>query len=385
VSPAGGGATPTPSGAPVTSASIATQRNFSASALSAVGNGVDFDELSSPAGVSTFALERAKEIAHTRTTASGTPSCQNGVEFSQTSTGSGQVMQTIEFFYDSACTEPYKLLTRTITFTSTGGTAQGTEEDWDQSGNVVAYKTDSITFAFGLGHGGIGSIVDQRTIATAPGAPPFAQTGESCVLGGTNQIDCGAGNVLAISEPSASPSPISESIGFQGLVTGKFVTAAPSASPSPSASESTDAQGPGNWGAPNELQLQFNGAGYTGALGALTLAPAATPPAWTISGGQQILTLTGSGTLAFGGFGGHNSHGGWQGGDGAMSSLSLTLDDAADGLTIALTSSGNKLTGSVQNSKGQTVATISLDYSGTGTITYTSGALSIVKDWIILS
>ena len=68
-----------------------------------------------------------------------------------------------------------------------------------------------------------------------------------------------------------------------------------------------------------------------------------------------------------------------------MSSLSLTLDDAADGLTIALTSSGNKLTGSVQNSKGQTVATISLDYSGTGTITYTSGALSIVKDWIILS
>ncbi len=42
---------------------------------------------------------------------------------------------------------------------------------------------------------------------------------------GTSQIDCGAGNAIALSEPTASPLPIGESIGFAGTVTGSLVSA----------------------------------------------------------------------------------------------------------------------------------------------------------------
>ena len=56
------------------------------------------------------------------------------------------------------------------------------------------------------------------------------------------------------------------------------------------------------------MQLQINGIGYSGALGALTLA-AGTPPAWTITGGTATATLTGTATIGFGGF--NHGHGGW--------------------------------------------------------------------------
>lgn len=360
----GGGTSSTPgmSGGGATNssaASVASQRNVAGSALASVGDDVDFDEWGPSGGISTLALQDAVSVQDVHTqSASGT--CQNGVEFSQSSTGSGQVTQTIEIFFDPSCTEPFKLITQTITFSSSGGSIQGSEEVWDQAGAVVAYKTFSLAFTLSNGHAT--SIVAQKSVAPAPSASPLLQVGESCVFGTSNPIDCGAGNVLTISQPTASPSPLDESIGFTGTATGTFVTP----SPSPSAS-------PPSWGQPNELQIQLDGTGYTGAIGALTLA-SATLPAWTISGGTQVLTLTGTVTLGFGGP---------QWGGGAMSSISL--DESALGLTVTLTSSkGGKLTGDVTNSSGTVVATITLDYSGTGTITYSNGTTAQVVDWIIL-
>lgn len=338
--------------------SIATQRNVAGSALASVGNDVDFDEWGSPGGISSMAVQEALAVKEVRVQ-SETVTCQNGVEFSQSSTGDGEVTQTIEFFYDPACTEPFKLIVQTITFSDTGGSIQGTEEVWDQAGNVVAYKTFSLGFA--VSNGNLTSIAMQKSVAPAPSASPFLQVGESCLFGTANPVDCGAGNVVTISQPTASPSPLSESIGFTGTVTGDFVTPSPSPSASPPA-----------WGQPNELQLQLNGSGYSGAIGALTLM-AGTPPAWTISGGSQVLTLTGTVTLGFGGP---------RWGGGVMSSINL--DETALGLTVTLTASNGKLTGSVTNGGGQVVATMTLDYSGTGTITYSNGTTAPVVDWIIL-
>ena len=70
-----------------------------------------------------------------------------------------------------------------------------------------------------------------------------------------------------------------------------------------------------------------------------------------------------------------------------MTSLDLTLNDTADGLTVAITSAGSgKLTGAVtETATGQAVATMTLDFSGTGTITYTSGEVDQVRDWIIVT
>ena len=82
--------------------------------------------------------------------------------------------------------------------------------------------------------------------------------------------------------------------------------------------------------------------------------------------------------------------GGGHGGDpgpGAMTSLDLTLNDTADGLTVAITSAGfGKLSGAVtETATAQAVATMILDFSGTGTITYASGEVDQVRDWIIVT
>lgn len=218
----------------------------------------------------------------------------------------------------------------------------------------------------------IGSIAVQKSVAPAPSASPYATSGYSCVFGTGDATDCGSGNVISL--PSASPSPLS--LGFVQTTVGTFSTA----SPSPSPSASADAGTQGGWNLPpSQLQFQINGAGYSGPLYGLTLAPG-TLPAWTISGGQEVTTLRGTATSGFGGFGNGVSCGA-----GVLSSLSLTLTDVTDGLTATLVSSGGMLSGAVTNSSGATVATISLDRSGTGTITYTNGTTSVVKDFVVLT
>jgi hypothetical protein len=400
------------------------QRSLATAALSVAGASIELDQFGSQDGLLSQLLNFGHDVARThkakpRTT--GAPPCQNGVEYSWSSTGFAQVDQTIEFFYDAACTEPDNLITLDVTFSSAGGNATGTQETWDQTGNVVGYQTYTATFTPGI-NGGIGEIVVQKTSAPAPSASPFSQSGFTCLFNTGNAVDCGSGNVTNIA--LASPAP--EEVGFEQTVVGQLVTPSPgpsasaspqpSGSPSPEPSGSTSPQpsgspwpdwghhGPpsGGWqGGPSGLQLQISGIGYSGTLGALTLA-AGTPPAWTITGGTQNATLTGTANIGFGGFNhGHgggwhddsrnnNHHGGRPGGDpgpGAMTSLDLTLTDTADGLTVAITSAGfGKLTGAVTDTAtAQAVAAMSLDFSGTGTITYTSGEVDQVQDWIIVT
>ncbi len=311
------------------------------------------------------------------------------MEFSQ-SGSNGNYTQTIEFFYDSACTQPRKLITLNITFSSGTGTFTGTEELWDTSGNVVDYKTDTGTFTFSGQQ--VTEVSVQRTVAAAPSATPFAENGFTCVFNSGEAIDCGNGIVATINDaqldphiyqnmgpspspsPSASPtsptpSPTPYEIGFTGTVTGTQTT--PSPSPSPSSSPTTSSIGGWN---PQSFQLQVtvSGAGYTGATQSMTIAPA-TAPAWAMTGGTQVTTLSGTATIGFGQ-------------SAMMSTANITLTDSADGLTITLSSIGRGgLSGNVTNSSGQTVATVTVDANGDGVINYTTGATAQIRDWVILS
>jgi hypothetical protein len=412
------------------------QRSLATAALSVAGSSIELDQFGSQDGLLSQLLNFGHNVARTHRSKprdTGTPQCNNGVEYSW-SNSNGQVDQTIEFFYDSACTQPENLITLNATFSSAGGNATGTQETWDTNGVVIGYQTYTATFTPGI-DGGIGQINVLKTSAAAPSASPSSQSGFTCLFNTGNAVDCGSGTVVSI--PLASPSP--EEVGFEQTVVGTFVTPSPSpstsASPAPSPTTSTSpepSEGPnwghggggghggppgGGWqGGPSGLQLQINGIGYSGALGALTLA-AGTPPAWTITGGTQNATLTGTAFIGFGGFnhghgggwhddrrthdhggGGNGGGGGGNGGGGggsspggpgpgSMTSIDLTLNDTADGLTVTITSAGfGKLSGAVtQTATGQAVATMSLDFSGTGTITYTSGEVDQVKDWIIVT
>jgi hypothetical protein len=344
------------------------------------GNSVDIDQFGSSSSITSFALQRAIAARNSGSSAWASPgSCQNGVEYSQTSPGSGQYNVTIEFYYDTACTQPRKLITMAIDFSSTGGIINGTEELWDMNGNVVDYKTDEGTFAFAANSHQITQITVERTVAAAPSATPFSENGFTCIYNASNPVDCGNAVVSTLNEskidpdddtpsPSPSPSATPYEIGFTGTVQGTFQT--PSPSPSPSGMPTMS---PIGWNPqPFSLQLTVAGTGYTGATQSMTIAPA-TAPAWSITGGTQITTLSGTATLGFGP-------------SGMMSNANITLVDSADGLTITLTSIAHGgLSGTVTTSSGQTVATVTVDANGDGTIDYTSGETAQVRDWVILS
>jgi hypothetical protein len=374
-------------GAPGTGQSATTmttkEQSVAGSALAVAGNSLDVDQFGVSGSATIFSINRA--IAYHRDgnpVPAATPVCQNGVEFSQ-SGSNGQTMESIEFFYDQLCTQPRRLIALNISFTSSGGTASGTETLFDQSGNVVDVKTDNATFT--LTNGQLAQITVQRSVAAGPSAAPFAQNGFTCVFGSGNPIDCGNATVATINAPnldphdfgtptplpSASPtaSPTPFEIGFTGTVVGT------QASPSPSPSAGPGNNFGGGFGfnpQSTQLQLTINGTGYTGATGSMTIAPA-TAPAWTVTGGTQVTTLTGTASI---GFGGNGSFG---------SNTNLTLTDSADGLTIALMSQGRGgLTGTVTMA-GQTVATVSVDDGGDGTINFTSGATAQIRDWVVLS
>lgn len=370
-----------------TASTTAKEQSAAGSALAVTGNSLDVDQFGSAEGAMSFAIRRAIASRSDSVSATATPSCQDGVEFSQTSTGSGQFTETIEFFYDTACTQPRRLVTLNISFTSSGGTADGAEELWDTSGNVVDYKTDNAAFTLQSNSQQLAQITVQRAVAAAPSATPFGENGFTCIFTGSNPIDCGNATVATINDrqldprtygssspvpsPSASskasptPSPTPFEIGFTGTVTGTQATPSPSASPS---------SGPNfGWNPHNvQMQLTIAGTGYTGATQSMSISPA-TAPSWMVSGGSQVTTLSGTATIGFGG-------------SGMISNANITLVDSSDGLTITLTSiSRGGLSGTVTNSADQTVASVTVDANGDGTIDYTSGATAQIRDWVILS
>jgi hypothetical protein len=387
----GNGSGSSGSSAPSASTTAMKEQSVANSALSVSGNSLDVDQFGATGSVGIQAIQRALASRNGAVPATATPTCQNGVEFSQSSSGSGNYTQTIEFFYDSACTQPRKEITLNITFSSGTGTFTGTEELWDMSGNVVDYKTDTGTFTFSGQQ--VTEVSVQRTVAAAPSATPFAENGFTCVFNSGQAIDCGDGIVATINNPqldphiyqnmgpspspsasasaaaSPTPSPTPFEIGFAGTVTGTQSTP----SPSPSASSMPTMSPNNGWNPqPFQLQVTVNGTGYTGATQSMTIAPA-TAPAWTITGGTQVTTLSGTATIGFGP-------------SAMMSTANITLTDSADGLTITLTSIGHGgLSGNVTNSSGATVATVTVDANGDGVINYTSGATAQIRDWVILS
>jgi hypothetical protein len=368
-------------GSPSASTMATKEQSVAGSALAITGNSLDVDQFGTTGGAAVFAIQRAIATRNGQSPAAETGTCQNGVEVSQSRSGLGEFQETIEFFYDSACTEPRKLIVLDVTFSSTGGTATGTETIYDMSGNIVDYKTDDVTFTFASGSQKLAEISVQRTVAAAPSATPFAANGFTCIFGGSDPIDCGNAIVATINDlridphiyatssptPSAAQtaSPTPYEIGFSGSVVGTQTSPSPSASP--------DAQPFLGWNPQStQLQLTIAGMGYIGATGSMTIAPAKAP-LWTVNGGTQVTTLSGTATIGFGYAG-------------MIGSANITLVDSADGLTITLTSIGRGgLSGTVTNSSDQTVATVRVDANGDGVIDYTSGATAQIRDWVILS
>ena len=384
----------------------AKQQSAANAALSVTGNTADVDQFGSTSSITSFAIQRAIATRNgNRTDGGGSPSpspsagaCQNGVEYSQ-SGSNGTYTETIEFFFDSGCTQPRKLVSFTITFNSSGGTLTGTETYYNMSGSVVYYKTDNATFTLGSNQQQLSEIVLERTDAVSPSATPFKESGIACIFSGPGSSACGNGLVATVNNanlspsmtpppsPSASPgssaspaasaSPTASPTPFEVGFTGSVTTSVSTPSPSPSASPS-NAPTFGWNPQPVTITADISGSGYTGGPLSMTIAspaPGVSPPLWTLSGGTQITTLTGTASLGF------------QPNGCFSNNVNITLTDSADGYTITFTSQGQwgGLQGTVTNSSGQTVATANIDANGDGVIYFTSGGYGLIRDWVILT
>jgi hypothetical protein len=390
------GAGPSNEGAAARAASGAPgSKTLAGAALSIAGSSSNYNQAGSTGGRLISLLHAGHSLARTRKPHTVAPPCNNGIEYSSSSSGQGQVTQILEYFYDSACTRPADLFTLNASYAAAGGSALATETRWDQNGTIVAYCTYSVSFANDA-YGNLSQVQVQQTSSTAPGAPPLAQSGYTCLLETGNAVDCGSGVVDTLAAPSTvatsspSPPPAPGDVGFEQTVVGVAVT------PSPGRGHDRAAKRPGDrgWGGdgPSGLQFTINGAAFAGPAGSLTLSPG-TAPAWTIDGGTQVDALTGTATIGFGGY--WHGHDGWRTGrergghdgwGGGMSGISLTLVDSADGLTVKLSGRGGGLIGTVtQTAGGRQVATMYLDFFGNGNVVYSGGVTSPVRDWVIVN
>jgi hypothetical protein len=381
---------------PVTPPSTA-QRTIAGAALSIAGNSLDLDQFGSTdgglIGLVQFGSDAVRE--HLRAPHAVAPPCIRGVESTWSSSGPGQVSESAELFYDAACTRLYIVFNLNEAITSASGNAQVTRETIDQSGNVTDYQTYSLSFVTG-GNGQIGDVIVQKTGGPNPGLPAF-QAGFTCLFDTGDAIDCGSGivnavqtassnnrihpNAVVTAPPTATPSPAAPgSVGFEQTIVGQYVSG--NAVRTQRGVQRFDHSASG-------ISFQINGAGFTGPAGALTLAQGSAP-AWTIGGGTQVDTLTGTADIGFNGF--QHDRTGWHAArrhvddcPTGITSLQLTLMDTSDGLSVALTSNGNgTLIGKVTNiASGQAVATMDLNFYGNGTIAYSGGEVDRVIDWVV--
>jgi len=177
------GTTATPPGPPVTTLSIATQRNAAQAALAA-----EF-------GVGILTLIFGQGTSQAFGGSNTLPVCNNGVKVSIVS-GPTTITTTIDVFYDPVCTTilAHVVLTQAQT-SSTTSTLTGTATFTSQTGAIIAYNSLSGTVTKSAG---TTSFSVTGTAAPGPSAPAVASFGLSCSATGSSNT-CGFGGIQNLS------------------------------------------------------------------------------------------------------------------------------------------------------------------------------------------
>lgn len=240
------------------------------------------------------------------------------------------------YYYDANCTQVRTQLYLDGVPPLEGNTSAlmtGNMTQYTTSGTVFAYNTITANFAM---TSNTLSVSVQMTDAASATSAPYDSVGYGCVLNSSNSSteQCGLGSVVHVQQ-------LNGDFGATGTLT--------------LTSGSTNSTVTGS------------ASSYTGALNALTLAPAATLPDWTISGGTELGTATITGTTG-------------------QNGLTATFVDSAHGTTTTVTPSSNGgATGTVvQTSTNTTLATFTVDQNGNGTITYSNGTTAQIVDYVVL-
>jgi hypothetical protein len=273
----------------------------------------------------------------------------------QASTSGNVTTADVDVYYDASCSQPYIEAAATLT-TAVAGTTTITETATylGPSGTTLGVLALNESVVFTVVSGNITSItVDGTGTFTPHDGGPVVSLG----------LECG------IPSSSATPPPFVCS----GAVEQPFPALGRSlASIAPLTITLTPISGGGS----GDYSVAFSGAQSTsesGATGALSLTTP-TSTTFAIAGaGTAMASNTTSGHAAlFALF--SPAPTGW------------TVTDATDGITFSLTitnTTSGALTGSVTSAAGKSLAQLTLDESGSGTITYSGGSSAAVTSWTL--
>jgi hypothetical protein len=269
--------------------------------------------------------------------------CSNGMESAIVTVSSTEEQLYERFFYDGACATLREDLYLNITVTGqTSAAGNGTFTFYTTGGTVYDYE--QVALSITVSGSGSGAFAIVATDAPNQTSPITAKAGFACGLS-TTTVNCGIGAIARASQLNAD-------IG---------------------ALLSLNATFPASTGNVT-VSVSGSGAAYTGALGALDLATAASQPWFTVTNGTQVDAATYNGSLTY-----------TQ--TGVVVGGTLTLTDAADDATVTIATTGTpatSLTGTVKRtSTGQTLATFTVDVNGNGTVTYSNGVVAQIVNWVV--
>jgi hypothetical protein len=270
-----------------------------------------------------------------------------------TVTVQGHPMYPVTVYYDDVCAQPY-LLADITGATQTGegsGVLTETATYYGPNGTTIGTLTLNVTLVETLSGSGLGgaSMWGLGTFIPASGLHTPVQLGLACTITSFS----GAQNVPCTGAVSQDFPTLDLAI---GSVTSILITI------------NADASG-------NTTNVTFTGGGssVTGPIGGLTLTNP-TSSSFVIQGGTAFGSTTGSGgSAAFALF--------------PPTPTSWTLTDAAHDQQLVISvidnTSRNSSITITQTSSGTTLATGTVDPSGTGTIHYSDGSTAAITSWTL--
>lgn len=293
-------------------------------------------------GTSSNTLDTVRRVMGSQRLPQG---CTDGEIVTTSATSESNVESiTLDAYYDSGCSTLWYVMQGTLTATSsTSGTANVTFTYYTTSGTVYRYAGPVVLTLSGVGTGS-GYFSLQAAVANAPNASPFTNIGIGCAISSTSD-SCSiaeADHLATLGLDEAAAIGVSAGIASSG----------------------------------SDLVIGLNGSGaaYTGSLDA-TNVTATGAYTWGITGGSEVDadSLTGSLTLSQ---------------TGILVAGSLSLTDSADGATVTASynPSSQTIAGTVtQTASGTVVASFAVNLTGSGTLTYSTGATGTIANWVVQS
>ncbi len=325
----GPGATPTPSGGSASRSVVVSD----AAAILTAGKLLGSDGYGA-GGPPLGAMAVTRHVQSHRSTQA--VQCQSGgssgvgsVSFASSTDAQGNNTQTYSDYYDASCAQIERVATLTYPAGSSNS-ATGTTTEYSHGGTVTGFATVQTSWT--------STSVTATTAdsATVNGAV-IGRSGVTCVLTSQSTQTCGTAQFSTVAGTTTGlTGSLSESFTATGQTTGT-------------------------------ISAQFTGTTYSGS--SLTLVPPSSGTAWGLSGGTAMDTLSGNGTATVNGS--------------LVTGGAYSVTDSTANITASGSYTGSALLTLTLKQGATTLATITIDVDGNGTITYADNTTQNVAGFTI--